>query len=211
MIEEDESAESHTPRLEVLTLDYVSMGYSGHWLLGQSSLMDLSSLRELRVSHFPDASVIEKLLLAVGGALEHFHLKPGTWPVQSFDLGHNCGLRSIRLTLDDVDTAIGWATTLLSSVTSRNALESIGLEFYVDLKKLEGWSSLDALLVQPKLACLQQVEIGLFASPSHAEFIKVKEELSGVEDRCVVRLYQLGLKSQRSNRQLTPRISRYAL
>lgn len=80
LIEEDESAESQTPRLEVLTLDYVSMGYLGHWLLGQSSLMDLSSLRELRVSHFPDASVIKKLLLAVGGALEHFHLKPGTWP-----------------------------------------------------------------------------------------------------------------------------------
>lgn len=209
LIEEDESAESQTPRLEVLTLDYVSMGYLGHWLLGQSSPMDLSSLRELRVSHFPDASVIKKLLLAVGGALEHFHLKPGTWPVQSFDLGHNCGLRSIRLTLDVVDTAIDWATTLLSSVTSRNALESIGLEFYVDLKRLEGWSSLSALLVQPELASLQQVEIGLFASPTHAEFIKVKEELSGVEDRCVVRLYQLGLKSQRSNRQLTPRISRY--
>jgi hypothetical protein len=124
-------------------------------------------------------------------------------------LGHNCGLRSIRLTLDDVNTAIDWATTLLSSVTSRNALESIGLEFYVDLKRLEGWSSLDALLVRPELASLQQVDIGLFASPSHAEFIKVKEELNGVEDRCVVRLYQLGLKSQRSNRQLTPRISRY--
>ena len=66
-------------RLEVLTLDYVSFGYLDYWLLSPHSLIDITSLRELRVSHFQDATAIEKLLLTVDGSLEHFHLKPGYW------------------------------------------------------------------------------------------------------------------------------------
>ena len=66
-------------RLEVLTLDHVNFGYLDYWLLSLSphSLIDITSLRELRVSHFQDATAIEKLLLTVDGSLEHFHLKPG--------------------------------------------------------------------------------------------------------------------------------------
>ena len=66
-------------RLEVLTLDYVTFGYLEYWLLSPHSLIDITSLRELRVSHFQDATAIEKLLLTVDGSLEHFHLKPGYW------------------------------------------------------------------------------------------------------------------------------------
>ena len=66
-------------RLEVLTLDYVTFGYLDYWLLSPHSLIDITSLRELRVSHFQDAIAIEKLLLTVEGSLEHFHLKPGYW------------------------------------------------------------------------------------------------------------------------------------
>ena len=66
-------------RLEVLTLDYVTFGYLDYWLLSPHSLIDITSLRELRVSHFQDATAIEKLLLTVEGSLEHFHLKPGYW------------------------------------------------------------------------------------------------------------------------------------
>ena len=103
-----------------------------------------------------------------------------------------------------------WATNLLSSITSANtALKNVGLEFYVDLKKLDGWVDLDSLFTQPELASLGQVEIGLFAIPTHSDFIKVKEEMSGLESRGIARWYQLGIKNQRSTRQLTPRISRY--
>ncbi|KAF8953992.1 hypothetical protein BDZ97DRAFT_1929115 [Flammula alnicola] len=200
----------HTTPLEVLTLDFVTFGYLEYWLLGHRSLVDIRSLRELRVAHFHDAGVIDKLLLAVGGSLEHFHLKPGSWNVHAFNLSHNPGLRSIRLTLDDPETAMIWATTLLSSITEGNtALESVGLEFYADPKKINGWSDLDALFMRPKLSSLKQVEIGLFAIPTHADFITVKEEMCGLGNRGTVRWYQLGIKSQRSSRQLTPRISRY--
>jgi len=103
-----------------------------------------------------------------------------------------------------------WATVLLSSITTTNTvLENVGLEFYADIKKLDGWTDLDSLFVQPELASLRQVEIGLFAIPTHADFIKVKEQMSGLESRGVVRWYQLGIKNQRSSRQLTPRISQY--
>ena len=78
--EEEEVKRHHLrPRLEVLTLDYVNFGYLDYWLLSPHSLIDITSLRELRVSHFQDATAIEKLLLTVGGSLEHFHLKPGYW------------------------------------------------------------------------------------------------------------------------------------
>jgi hypothetical protein len=78
---EEEVIRHHHPRirLEVLTLDYVNFGYLDYWLLSPHSLIDITSLRELRVSHFQDATAIEKLLLTVDGSLEHFHLKPGYW------------------------------------------------------------------------------------------------------------------------------------
>ncbi len=131
--------------------------------------------------------------------------------VYTFDLSRNSNLRSIRLTLDSPDTAMSWATTLLSSITesSNPCLESVGLEFYTDLKRIEGWSGLDSLFVRSGLPELKQVEIGLFAIPTHAEFIRVQEEMSGLGERGTVRWYRLGIKSQRSSRQLTPRISRY--
>lgn len=206
----EDDMEKIPTRLEVLTLDYVTFGYFEYWLLGPRSLVDISSLRELRVSHFQDATAIEKLLLTVDGSLEHFHLKPGDWDVHSFNLSYNSGLRSIRLTLENHETAMQWATDLLSSITTRNtALESVSLEFYADIKKLDGWADLDLLFVEPQLASLRQVEIGLFAIPTHADFIKVKEQMRGLESRGVARWYQLGIKSQRSSRQLAPRISRY--
>jgi len=81
LLQEDgvEEEEVQPIRLEVLTLDYVTFGYLEYWLLGPHSLVDISSLRELRVAHFQNATAIEKLLLTVGGSLEHFHLKPGSW------------------------------------------------------------------------------------------------------------------------------------
>ena len=128
--------------------------------------------------------------------------------VYSFNLGLNSGLRSIRLTLEDPKHALPWVKTLLCSLASTNVLERVGVEFYADLKQMvEGWAELDALLAE--LGSLRQVDIGLFAAPSHAEFIRVKEELAGLNARGVLRMYQLGIKSQRSSRQLLPRISRY--
>ncbi|KAF9478356.1 hypothetical protein BDN70DRAFT_895767 [Pholiota conissans] len=197
--------------LEALMLDFVTFPYLDHWLLGQGSLVDIRRLRELRVAHFHDAHVVETLLLAVGGSLENFHLKPGSWNVHPFNLSHNSGLRSIRITLDDPETAMSWATSILTTLTAgcNTALTSIGLEFYADPKKINGWAELDALFMRPALASLHQVEIGLFAIPAHVDFISVKDEMRGLGKREIVRWYQLGVKSQRSSRQLTPRISTY--
>ncbi|KAF8196536.1 hypothetical protein BJ912DRAFT_955551 [Pholiota molesta] len=197
--------------LEAVMLDFVTFAYLDHWLLGEHSLVDIRQLRDLRVAHFHDAHVIEKLLLAVGGSLEYFHLKPGSWNVHPFNLSHNSGLRAIRITLDDPETAMSWATTLLASLSagSNTALTSIGLEFFADPKKIVGWTELDALFMRPELAALSYVEIGLFAMPSHADFVAVKDEMRGLNERGIVRWYQLGVKSQRSSRQLTPKISRY--
>ncbi|PPR04407.1 hypothetical protein CVT26_004232 [Gymnopilus dilepis] len=206
---EEKEDKPRTP-LEVLTLDFVNFAYLEYWLLGRAAMVDIRYLRELRVSHFHDAETIEKLLLAVGGTLEHFHLKPGIWNVRPFNLSVNCGLRSIRLTLDDPSTAMEWAITLLSTISTSNAvLERVGLEFYADPKKITGWSDLDSLFMQPELVSLKQVDIGLFAIPTHVDFIAVKEEMQGLTNKDCVRWYQLGIKSQRSSRQLTPRISRY--
>jgi len=78
-----------TTPLEVLTLDFVSFPYLEYWILGHHALVDIRSIRELRVAHFHDAQIIEKLLLTVGGSLEHLHLKPGAWNGKSsFALAH---------------------------------------------------------------------------------------------------------------------------
>ncbi|KAF6744892.1 hypothetical protein DFP72DRAFT_974579 [Ephemerocybe angulata] len=200
----------HSANLEVLTLDFVTFGYLSSWLFSEPSTVDVSCLRELRVAHFPDISVIERLLVSVGPSLEHLHLKPGGWNVQPLDLSRNTGLRSLRLTLEEPDTAMDWVTTFLSNIKGTTVLERIGLEFYVDVRRLDGWKTVDTLLAQTELAAsLRQVEIGLFASPSNCDFVRTEQELRGVKGRVELRLYQLGLKSQRSNRQLTPRISRY--
>ena len=127
--------------------------------------------------------------------------------MHSFDLSRNSGLRSIRLTLEDPVRAIAWVRTLLSSLSPTNVLERLGIEFYADLKKMDGWVALDSLLAE--LGSLREVDIGLFAPPSHAEAVRVKKELSGLGGRGVLRIYQLGIRNQRSNSQLTPRISRY--
>jgi hypothetical protein len=81
---EEEVVRPPRTRLEVLTLDYVIFGYLDNWLLSPHSLIDITSLRELRVSHFQDATAIEKLLFTVDGSLEHFHLKPGYWDGKLF-------------------------------------------------------------------------------------------------------------------------------
>jgi hypothetical protein len=111
------------------------------------------------------------------------------------------------LTLEDPSRAIAWVQTLLSSLSPTNVLERLGIEFYADLKKMEGWAELASVLTE--LGSLREVDIGLFAPPSHTEVARVKEELSGLGGRRVLRIYQLGTKHQRSNSQLTPRISRY--
>ncbi|KAF9455363.1 hypothetical protein BDZ94DRAFT_1370405 [Collybia nuda] len=196
-------------RLDFLTIDHVDFGYLGYWLLSARSTVEIKSLRELRVAHFYDVTAVERLLMATGSSLEHFHLKPGPWDVHSFDLGRNSGLRTIRLTFEDPSRAITWVKTLLSTLSPSNLLECIGIEFFTDIKKLEGWAELDALLVRPELGALRTVDIGLFASPTNAEFARVRGELQGLGARGVLRLYQLGIKSQRSSGQLTPRISRY--
>lgn len=77
----DEASDGPTTTpLEVLTLDFVHFPYLEYWILGQYALVDIRSLRELRVAHFLNgAHIVDKLLSAVGGSLEHFHLKPGAW------------------------------------------------------------------------------------------------------------------------------------
>ena len=274
-------------KLEVLTLDFVTFGYLGAWLFStEPSTVDISCLRELRVAHFPDPTIIERLIVSVGPALEHLHLKPGCWngrcppificsqvfpcgpraaletlttatypvltlfsrssPVRPFNLSCNTGLRSLRLTLEEPDTALEWSTTFLACLhreeetCSSGSLERIGLEFYVDIRKLDACTAIAAAilspwnsttqqrhlpshaestslgekegdgLMQPFATSLKQVEIGLFASPSNPDFVRVNKVMDVVRERGVdVRVYQLGLRSQRSNRQLTPRISRY--
>lgn len=105
--------------------------------------------------------------------------------VHSFDLSRNSGLRSIRLTLEDPLSAIAWVQTLLSSLSPTNILERLGIEFYADLKKMDGWAELDSVLAE--LGSLREVEIGLFAPPSHSEVVRVKEELSGLAGRGVAK------------------------
>lgn len=216
--------------LEVLTLDYVTFAHIEQWLLGHPASVDIRYVRELRVAHCYDAEIVKKLLLNVAGSLEHFHFKPGSWNGESlctlqsiseltqhseavnlFDLSYNPGLQSIRLTLDVTETAMDWALAILSSISSANtALSSIGLEFFADPKRISRWGELDALFMGPSLEGLRQVEIGLFASLNNgADFAAVKHEMRNLDARGIVRWYQLGLKSQRSSRQLTPRISQY--
>ncbi|TFK22216.1 hypothetical protein FA15DRAFT_657705 [Coprinopsis marcescibilis] len=213
VIEEGESCDViQSAKLDVLTLDFVTFGYLEYWLFGETPMVDVSSLRELRVSHFSDSTVIEKLLLAVGNSLEHLHLKPGLWRVRPLDLTRTTNLRSVRLTLEEPDTAMDWALTLLScikSTASSSTIERIALEFFVGAKDIVGWSYLDTLLSHLDFASLRQVEIGLFASPTQPDFIRADAHLTGLKGRAELRIYQLGLKSQRSKRQLSPRISRY--
>jgi hypothetical protein len=143
----------------------------------------------------------------------HFPLHLIYPSVYNFNLSHNPSLLSLRLTLENPETAMAWALSLLSHLSpSTNApLHSIGLEFYVCPKKMpiNAFSALDSLLVRSGLPGLKQVEIGLFAIPTSVEFVRVQEEMSGLRERGKVRCYMLGIKSQRSSRQLTPRISRY--
>lgn len=198
---------SESCRLEFLTIEYVD---AGHWLLSPRSTLDFRDLRELRVAHIDDLPAVEKLLARTGGSLEHFHFKTGYLDVYPFDLSINANLRSIKLTLEDPPLALLWVQTLLNSISPTNVLEHIALEFYTDLKQMvDGWAELDSLLLRPELGGLRQVEIGLFALPTSAEFARVVEELAGVQARGVLRMYRLGLKNQRSSQQLMPRISRY--
>ncbi|GLB45006.1 hypothetical protein LshimejAT787_1900840 [Lyophyllum shimeji] len=194
-------------RLEFLTMEYVD---AGNWLLSPRSTMDLQGLRELRVAHFEDLPAVERLLARTGISLEHFHFKTGILDVYPFDLSINANLRSIKLTLEDPPLALRWVQTLLKSISPTNVLEHISLEFFTDLKQMvDGWAELDSLLLRPELSGLRQVEFGLFTLSTSAEFARVTEELAGLGARGILRMYRLGLKNQRSNQQLMPRISRY--
>jgi len=195
------------PRLEFLTIEYVD---AGNWLLSPQSKVDLQGLRELLVAHFDDLPAVERLLARTGDSLEHFHFKPGILDVYPLDLSINANLRSIKLTLEDPPLALSWIQTLLNSISPTNILEHISLEFFTDLKQMvDGWAELDSLLLRPELSGLRQVEVGLFTRTTSAEFARVVEELAGLQARGILRMYQLGLKNQRSNQQLMPRISRY--
>lgn len=77
--DKDETFSSERTYLEVLTLDFLSFTYLDYWLLGRNALINVQALRELRVAHFHDAIIVDKLLSAIGSSLEHFHLKPGSW------------------------------------------------------------------------------------------------------------------------------------
>jgi len=130
--------------------------------------------------------------------------------VYAFNLGVNSNLRSLKLTLEEPDIALLWVHTLLGSISSTNVLEHVCLEFYTDLKRMvDGWAELDSLLLRPEMSSLRQVEIGLFTLTSSPEFVRVREELAGLQARGVLRMYRLGLKKQKSNQQLLPRISRH--
>ncbi|KAF9050535.1 hypothetical protein BJ165DRAFT_1458567 [Panaeolus papilionaceus] len=239
-----------TTTLEVLTLDFVNFACLETWLLENRTLFDITTLRELRVAHFHDAGVIEKLLRTIGGSLEHLHLKPGSWKVREFDLTHNPNLRSLRLTLDDPATAMPWATHLLSCLVTAqrralymgssrsssscssptptalsisysgssssssassassythstpssssshttsftdpelvslalpgSSLQNVGLEFYTDPKKIDGWEMLDSVIFSPEFSALKYVEVGLFAIPNGFEWLRVQSEMSNL-------------------------------
>lgn len=70
-----------TPHLEALTLDHINFTYLGYWLFSspQSPPISFCHLRELRMSHSADPSVVKQILLSAGNSLEHLHLKPGFW------------------------------------------------------------------------------------------------------------------------------------
>ncbi|KAF5328738.1 hypothetical protein D9619_011589 [Psilocybe cf. subviscida] len=201
------------PPLEVLTMDYVTFPAFDQWVQGYPELMDITSLRELRVAHFPDPEVIDRLLCKVGPSLEYFHLKPGAWQVRPFSLSRNTGLKSLRVTLDDPATAIRWAVALMMSISADNtALESVEFEFYFDVKKIANgaWSELDAVFEWPIFASLRRIDVGLWAIPAHPDFISVQREMSSLSSRGdTVRWYQLATPSHRNNRHLTPLLSQY--
>lgn len=129
--------------------------------------------------------------------------------MQPLDLSHNAGLRSIRLTLEQDHHAVPWVTNLLSSIPAPNLLERVAIEIYMDPKKLEGWEGINNVLADSELCSLCQVEIGVFAPPSHAEFLKVEEDLVALKSKGVLHVYQLGTKSRRMCMAMTPVICSY--
>ncbi|KAG6844840.1 hypothetical protein H0H87_003271 [Tephrocybe sp. NHM501043] len=198
-------------RLEFLSVEHLTSVQFGNWLLGPDSTIDLSSLRELRVALFNDIDFVKKLVAKAGAGLEHFHFKMGgESDPHAFDLSANYNLRTIKLTLENAAFAVPWVMALLGSVSTTNSLESVCLEFYTPLKDIvDGWEALDSLFLRDEFNGMKQVEIGLFALSTSPEYIRVTELLTGLSARGVVRFYRLGLKSQRSNQQLMPRISRF--
>ncbi|KAG6864967.1 hypothetical protein C0991_005916 [Blastosporella zonata] len=197
-------------RLEFLSVEHLSSVEFGDWLLSSDSAIDLSSLRELRVALFNDIDFVKRLVARAGAGLEHFHFKMGESDPHAFDLSANFNLRSIKLTLENAAHALPWVMALLGSISTTNALESVCLEFYTPLKEmLDGWDVLDSLFLREEFNGMKQVDIGLFALSTSPEYIRVTESLAGLSARGIVRFYRLGLKSQRSNQQLMPRISRF--
>ncbi|ESK88748.1 hypothetical protein Moror_1265 [Moniliophthora roreri MCA 2997] len=187
------------PRLEFLILDYVECAYFGDWLLSRPRLVDLSGLRELRIAHSYDKSV-QRLLRAVGNSLERFHFKPGPVGLQRLDLSYNISLRCIWLTLEEDVGVLSWIAGLLSTLPNPSTLERIALELYTDPKRLnmEDWRTVRKVLSEAPGA---NVNLGIFASPNSVEFLRVKEEMSAVnesEPTTQVRVYQLGTKRQGS-------------
>ncbi|KAH0589701.1 hypothetical protein H2248_005423 [Termitomyces sp. 'cryptogamus'] len=204
------ASETRRCRLHFLTVEHVNSAPFGDWLLGPESSLDLTSLRELRVALFNDIDFVKRLVARAGSSLEHFHFKMGESDPRPFDLSTNYNLHSMKLTLEDAAVALSWVMALLGSISTTNSLENICLEFYTPLKDMtNGWEALDALFSREEFNGLKQVDIGLFALSTSPEYIRVTESLAGLSSRGIVRFYRLGLKGQRSNHQLTPRISRY--
>ncbi|KAG7098157.1 hypothetical protein E1B28_000127 [Marasmius oreades] len=166
------------PALEFLTLDYVECPHLVESLVSQ---LDLTNLRELRIAHSYDKS-IQDILNAAGGSLERFHFKPGSIGLQPLDLSLATSLRSIRLTLEEDSGVLQWISSLLYTIPSPSVLERIALELYTDPKRLplDGWRILSKVIgSSPQFSDrLTHVHIGLFASPTSNEFVRVHEAMT---------------------------------
>ncbi|KAF9263749.1 hypothetical protein L218DRAFT_987391 [Marasmius fiardii PR-910] len=162
------------PALEFLTLDYVECPYLVHSLVSQ---LDLTHLRELRIAHSYDKSV-QDILNAAGGFLERFHFKPG--PIGY--LSHLTSLCSIRLTLEEDSGVLPWISTLLRTLPTPSVLERIAIELYTDPKRLplDDWRTLSKAIGPSSQFSdsLTHVHIGLFASPTSNESVKVHEAMT---------------------------------
>lgn len=213
------------PHLTFLTLDFVDFTNLNEWLEGP---MDMTRIREFRLAH-SDAMDGDKLLHACGSSLERFHFKPGSsgTTICTFllyltiacpltilvgpplDLGYCSNLRSLRLTLEEYPDILGWVFDVISSIPVCGTLEHVALEFFIDPKKLGNWVGIDEVL--SRFDSLKEVAIGVFAQHTHAEFLRVQDDMRGLRERQVLRVYELARRTQSHKlcSRLTPMISSF--
>ncbi|KAF9027633.1 hypothetical protein BDZ89DRAFT_1066749 [Hymenopellis radicata] len=208
--EEEEEGYITPPRPEFVTLDYVDCNNLDHWPGGP---MDMTQIREFRLGH-SDALGGDKLLHACGRSLERFHLKPGSGETESLkpapiSLRHCSNLRSLRLTLEDYPDILGWVVDMISSITVSCTLEHVAIEFFIDPKKLTRWDAIDGVL--SRFDSLKQVAIGVFAQHTQPEFLRVQDDMAGLRERGVLRVYELARRHQNHKMcsGLTPMISSF--